>query len=152
MRLGRYAVPQVYEKGERDFRIGKGIVVSDGSDVAIIATGIMVSAAIEARRLLAEKGIDAAVLDIHTVKPLDNELVLRYAAKTGAVVTAEEHTVIGGLGDAVASLLAQNGGAKLRKLGVEDVFGTSAPAGVLLEYFGLTADGIAAKALEVLGK
>ena len=151
MRLGRYAVPQVYEK-EHDFKIGKGLVIADGKDVTIAATGIMVSAAIEARRILAEKGIDAAVLDIHTIKPLDNKLIMSYASKTGNIVTAEEHSVIGGLGDAVASLLAEMGSAKLKKLGINDVFGTSAPAGVLLEHYGLTAAGIVAKACELLGK
>ena len=151
MRLGRYAVPQVYERGEHEFRIGKGLVVADGRDVTIAATGIMVSAAIEARRMLADKGVDAAVLDVHTVKPLDEELILNYASRTGRIVTAEEHSVIGGLGDAVASLVAENGGAKLRKLGVNDVFGTSAPAGVLLEYYGLTAQGIVDRVLELVG-
>lgn len=152
MRLGRYAVPQVYEKGEHDFKIGKGLVVADGKDIAIVATGIMVSAAIEARKMLAVKGIDAAVIDIHTVKPLDNELIAAYAAKTGHIVTAEEHSIVGGLGDAVAALVAESGGARIKKLGINDEFGTSAPAGVLLEHYGLTAEGITAKALELLGK
>lgn len=152
MRLGRYAVPQVYARGEHKFEIGKGLVVADGRDITIAANGIMVSAAIEARALLAEKGIDAAVLDVHTVKPLDEALILHYAAKTGGIVTAEEHTVIGGLGDAVCSLIAQNGGAKVAKVGVNDEFGTSAPAAVLLEHYGLTAAGIVSRALGLLGK
>lgn len=152
MRLGRYAVPQVYERGEHDFKIGKGLVVADGSDAAIAATGIMVSAAIEARAILAQKGIDAAVLDIHTVKPLDEELILHYAAKTGHIVTAEEHSVVGGLGDAVCSLVAESCGARVIKLGINDEFGTSAPAAVLLEHYGLTAAGIAEKVCKLLGK
>ena len=152
MRLGRYAVPQVYARGEHKFEIGKGLVVADGKDIALAANGIMVSAAIEARALLAGKGIDAAVLDIHTVKPLDEALILHYAAKTGTIVTAEEHSVIGGLGDAVCSLIAGNGGAKVAKVGVNDEFGTSAPAAVLLEHYGLTAAGIVARACALLGK
>ncbi|MBR4798795.1 MAG: transketolase family protein [Clostridia bacterium] len=152
MRLGRFAVPQVYARGEHKFEIGKGLVVADGKDIAIAATGIMVSAAIEARALLAEKGVDAAVLDIHTVKPLDEALILHYAAKTGRIVTAEEHSVIGGLGDAVCSLVAANGSAKVSKLGINDEFGTSAPAAVLLEHYGLTAAGIVARACALLGK
>ena len=152
MRLGRYAVPQVYAKGEHGFKIGKGLVVADGKDVTIVATGIMVSAAIEARRELSSLGIDAAVIDIHTVKPLDNELIAEYCSKTGAVVTVEEHSVIGGLGDAVAALVAEKGGAKLKKLGINDEVGTSAPAGVLLEHYGLNAAGIVSKAKELLNK
>ncbi|MBP5155450.1 MAG: transketolase family protein, partial [Clostridia bacterium] len=132
--------------------IGKGLVVADGRDITIAANGILVSAAIEARAVLAEKGIDAAVLDVHTVKPLDEALILHYAAKTGKIVTAEEHSVIGGLGDAVCSLIAQNGGAKVAKVGVNDEFGTSAPAAVLLEHYGLTAAGIVSRALGLLGK
>ncbi|MBO4453183.1 MAG: transketolase family protein [Clostridia bacterium] len=152
MRLGRYAVPQVYEKGQYKFEIGKGIVVADGKDVTIAATGIMVSAAIEARAILASEGIDAAVLDIHTVKPLDNALIAEYASKTGNIVTAEEHSVIGGLGDAVAAVVAASGSARLAKLGVNDEFGTSASAGVLLEHYRLTAAGIVDKVKELLKK
>ncbi len=152
MRLGRYAVPQFYEKGEREFKLGKGIVLAEGKDVVIVATGIMVAAAMEAREALKNDGIDAAVIDIHTIKPLDEELIKEYAAKTGYVVTAEEHNVIGGLGDAVISALSESACAKVAKLGVNDVFGTSAPAGVLLEYYNLTANGIAEKVKALLNK
>ena len=152
MRLGRYAVPQFYEKGEREFKLGKGIVLAEGKDVVIVATGIMVAAAMEAREALRNDGIDAAVIDIHTIKPLDEELIKEYAAKTGYVVTAEEHNVIGGLGDAVISALSESACAKVAKLGVNDVFGTSAPAGVLLEYYNLTANGIAEKVKALLNK
>lgn len=152
MRLGRYAVPQFYEKGEREFRLGKGIVLADGKDVTIVATGIMVAAAMEARELLAAEGIDAAVLDIHTIKPLDEALIKEYAEKTGNVVTAEEHSVIGGLGDAVISALAESACAKVIKHGINDVFGTSAPAGVLLEHYALNAQGIAEKVKKLLNK
>lgn len=152
MRLGRYAVPQFYEKGEREFKLGKGIVLADGKDVTIVASGIMVASAMEARTILAEKGIDAAVIDIHTIKPLDTDLIKEYAEKTGNIVTAEEHSIIGGLGDAVIATVAETACAKVSKLGVNDVFGTSAPAGVLLEHFGLNADGIVKKVLELLNK
>lgn len=152
MRLGRYAVPQFYEKGEREFKLGKGIVLADGSDVTIVATGIMVAAAMEARELLAAEGINAAVIDIHTVKPLDVELIKEYAEKTGNIVTTEEHSVIGGLGDAVISALAETACAKVVKHGIDDVFGTSAPAGVLLEHYKLNAQGIVEKVKKLLDK
>ncbi len=152
MRLGRYAVPQFYEKGEREFKLGKGIVLADGKDVTIVASGIMVAAAMDARGILAEKGIDAAVIDIHTIKPLDTDLIKEYAQKTGNIVTAEEHSIVGGLGDAVIATVAETACAKVSKLGVNDVFGTSAPAGVLLEHFELNADGIVKKVIELLNK
>ena len=145
MRLGRYAVPQLYKAGEHEFKIGKGIVLADGKDAAIIATGIMVYAAVEARKILSLEGIDAAVIDMHTIKPLDDDLVVHYANKTGHIITAEEHSVIGGLGDACASVIAEKAPAKLTKLGINDQFGTSAPAAVLIDHFGLNAQGIADK-------
>ncbi len=152
MRLGRFAVPQFYEKGEREFKLGKGIVLADGKDITIVATGIMVAAAMEARAALAADGIDAAVIDIHTIKPLDDKLIKEYAEKTGNIITAEEHSVIGGLGDAVASVLAETGNARLTKLGINDVFGTSAPAGVLLEHYQLNAAGIVKRVKAMLNK
>lgn len=152
MRLGRFAVPQFYTKGEREFKLGKGIVLAEGSDVTIVATGIMVAAAMEARNILKEMGINAAVIDIHTIKPIDRELILKYASVSGNVVTAEEHSVIGGLGDAVGAILAETGCAKLKKLGINDVFGTSASASVLLEHYGLNAEGIVNKVKEILNK
>ncbi len=152
MRLGRYAVPQFYTKGEREFKLGKGIVLAEGNDITIVATGIMVAAAMEARDILASEGINAAVIDIHTVKPLDVELIKEYASKTGYVVTTEEHSVIGGLGDAVISALSESACAKISKHGIDDVFGTSAPAGVLLEHYGLNANGIVDKVKKLLNK
>ena len=146
MRLGRYAVPQFYTKGEQEFNL------ADGKDVTIVATGIMVAAAMEAREILANEGIDAAVIDIHTIKPLDSELIAEYAEKTGFILTAEEHSVIGGLGDAVASVLAETGNAKLAKLGINDEFGTSAPAGVLIDHYGLNAAGVVSRVKKLLGK
>ena len=152
MRLGRYAVPQFYTKGEQEFKLGKGIVLADGKDVTIVATGIMVAAAMEARELLANEGIEAAVLDIHTIKPLDTELITEYAKKTGNVVTSEEHSVIGGLGDAVIAALAESACAKVVKHGIDDVFGTSAPAGTLIEHYKLNATGIVEKVKKLLNK
>lgn len=151
-RLGRFAVPVVFDPATYHFTLGKGNVLADGKDVAIFATGIMIAAALEARELLKADGIDAAVIDIHTVKPIDRELVTAYAAKTGAVVTAEEHTIVGGLGSAVAEVLAETVPTKMARVGIEDVFGTSASAEVLLEYFGLNAQGIVAKTKALLGR
>lgn len=143
-RLGRYAVPVVFDPASYKFELGKGNVIRDGADAAIFATGIMVAAAIEAASALALEGIDAAVVDIHTIKPLDNELVLEYAAKTGRVVTAEEHTVIGGLGGAVAELLGENLPTRMKRVGVNDCFGKSAKASEALDMFGLNAASVAA--------
>lgn len=151
-RLGRFAVPVVFDPADYHFTLGKGNVLADGKDVAIFATGIMIAAALEARELLKADGIDAAVLDIHTVKPIDRELVTAYAAKTGAVVTAEEHTIIGGLGSAVAEVLAETVPTKMARVGIEDVFGTSASAEVLLEHYSLNAKGIVAKTKALLGR
>ena len=143
-RLGRYAVPVVFDPASYTFELGKGNVIRDGADAVIFATGIMVAAAIEAASALALEGIDAAVVDIHTIKPLDNELVLEYAAKTGRVVTAEEHTVIGGLGGAVAELLGENLPTRMKRVGVNDCFGKSAKASEALDMFGLNAASVAA--------
>lgn len=143
-RLGRYAVPVVFDPASYKFELGRGNVIRDGADAVIFATGIMVAAAIEAASALALEGIDAAVVDIHTIKPLDNELVLEYAAKTGRVVTAEEHTVIGGLGGAVAELLGENLPTKMKRVGVNDCFGKSAKASEALDMFGLNAASVAA--------
>lgn len=143
-RLGRYAVPVVFDPASYKFELGKGNVIRDGADAVIFATGIMVAAAIEAASALALEGIDAAVVDIHTIKPLDNELVLEYAAKTGRVVTAEEHTVIGGLGGAVAELLGEKLPTRMKRVGVNDCFGKSAKASEALDMFGLNAASVAA--------
>ena len=149
LRLGRYAVPVVFDEKDYKFEFGKGVVIEDGNDVVIFATGIMLAAALEARELLKADGIDAAVVNIHTIKPIDKELILKYAAKTGKVVTAEEHTIIGGLGSAVAEVLSENLPTKMARVGVEDVFGRSAPAGELLDMYGLNAENIANKVREL---
>jgi transketolase len=127
------------------FELGKGVTIADGSDVTIIATGIMVGMARQARELLAAEGISVRVIDMHTIKPLDEELVLKAARETGAIVTSEEASVLGGLGGAVAELLAENCPVPVLRHGVNDSFGRSGTAAAVLEYFGLTAEGLAEK-------
>ncbi len=146
MRFGRAAVPTLFDKDNYKFEIGKGIVMADGKDVAIFANGYMVDQALSARELLKAEGIDAAVINIHTVKPLDDELVRSYAAKTGAVVTAEEHSIIGGLGSAVCESLAESCPVPVMRVGVEDKYGRSGKVPALVELYGLTPANIAAKA------
>ena len=141
MRFGRLAVPVFNDPDAYEFELGKGVLLREGTDVTIVACGLMVQAALEAADLLAEKGVSAEVINIHTIKPLDEELVRASAAKTGRVVTAEEHSVIGGLGDAVLAALAENP-VPVRKLGVNDVFGESGPAVDLLLKYGLDAEGV----------
>ncbi len=151
MRLGRLAVPVVNDPETYKFEVGKGVVLREGTDVSIVATGLMVAAALEAAESLAEKGVSAEVINIHTVKPLDEELVRASAKKTGRVVTCEEHSVIGGLGDAVLAALAADP-VPVRKVGVNDVFGESGPALELLAKYGLDAAGIERQVLDFLGK
>lgn len=145
MRFGRYAVPTVYE-GDCKFEIGKGVLLADGSDVTIVATGLMVSEALAARQMLADENISARVINIHTIKPLDSEIILKAAADTGAIVTAEEHNYIGGLGSAVCECTAGARPVPVIRVGVEDSFGRSGKVPPLLEMYGLTAANIAAKA------
>ncbi len=145
LRFGRLAVPVIYED-KYDFQIGKGVVLADGSDVTLIATGLMVARALAAREALMEQGISARVVNIHTIKPLDNELVARCAAETGAIVTAEEHSIIGGLGSAVTEAVCQSCPVPVLRVGVEDTFGRSGPALAVLEAYGLTAERIVEKA------
>ncbi len=146
MRFGRYAVPDLTSEREGySFEIGKGQVFADGSDVTIVATGLMVHLALEAREILAAEGISAAVINIHTIKPLDTELLVSYAEKTGAVVTAEEHSVIGGLGAAVCESLSEVCPVPVLRVGVEDTYGRSGTVPALLEAYGLTAAKIAEK-------
>ena len=151
MRLGRLAVPVFNDPQDYEFELGKGILLREGGDVTIVACGLMVQAALEAADLLAEKGVSAEVINIHTIKPLDEELVRASAAKTGHVVTAEEHSVIGGLGDAVLAALAENP-VPARKLGVNDVFGESGPAVDLLHKYNLDAAGVVAAVEGLLAK
>lgn len=141
LRFGRAATPVIHDDSYK-FELGKGEVVKEGKDVSIIATGIMVAKALEAAEILKAEGIDAEVINISTIKPLDNELVLASAKKTGKVVTAEEHSIIGGLGSAVCELLAEEHPVKVTRIGVKDVFGQSGTPAALLEHYGLTAADI----------
>lgn len=150
MRFGRLAVPRIFDESYK-FELGKAVTLREGSDVTIIATGLMVNEAIEAAKALADEGISAEVINIHTIKPLDKEAIIRSAAKTGAVVTAEEHSIIGGLGGAVAEALCESGKpVPVVRLGVNDVFGRSGPAVELLHIYGLDAQNIVAKAKQAI--
>ena len=142
MRFGRSAVPVINDTPDYKFEIGRGILLKEGKDVTIIATGVCVCEALKAAEALKQEGLDAEVINIHTIKPLDKDLVLQSAKKTGRVVTVEEHSVIGGLGSAVADVLAESNAAVLKKIGVPDVFGESGTAGQLLHKFKLDAEGI----------
>lgn len=145
MRFGRAAVPVINDKPGYKFEIGKGIVLKEGKDVTILATGLCVPEALAAADLLKEKGIDAEIINIHTIKPLDEELVIASAKKTGRVFTAEEHSIIGGLGSAVAEVLSEKCPCRLTRIGINDVFGESGPAGELIHKYGLDAEGIASR-------
>ncbi|MBQ7353989.1 MAG: transketolase family protein [Clostridia bacterium] len=150
MRFGRAPVPVLFDAATFKFEIGKGQILSEGSDVTIVATGIMLEAALAAKELLANEGVSAEVIDICTIKPIDRDLLLASAAKTGAVVTAEEHNIIGGLGSAVAEVLAEGLPVPMRRVGVEDQFGRSGKVPALLEFYGLTAENIVRKAKEAI--
>ncbi len=142
LRFGRAAVPVINDRPDYHFEIGKGIRLRSGSDVSIFATGILVTAALEAAEKLAAEGISADVIDIHTIKPLDRELVVESARKTGLVVTAEEHSVIGGLGGAVCECLSENCPTKVCRIGVHDRFGESGKASELIKMFGFDGEGV----------
>ena len=142
LRFGRLAVPVINDRPDYHFEIGKGVVLKEGTDVTIFATGLCVSSALEAAEKLKEDGIDAEIVNIHTIKPIDRELVIASAKKTGKVVTAEEHSVIGGLGSAVAEVLSEEAPTKLLRIGVEDVFGESGPAKELVAKYGLDGNGV----------
>lgn len=145
LRFGRLAVPVINDNDNYSFEIGKGIVLREGKDVTLIASGLEVAETLEAAKKLAEDGIDAKVVNIHTIKPLDGELVLASAKETGKVVTIEEHSVIGGLGSAVCDLLSEKLPTKVLKIGVNDTFGESGPAKELIKKYGLDADSIYSK-------
>ena len=146
MRFGRLAVPVINDAATYKFELGKGIVLRDGSDVTIVATGLMVNEALQSAEVLAAEGISARVVNIHTIKPLDKELICKCAKETGAIVTAEEHSIIGGLGSAVAEAITECCPVPVIKVGVNDVFGHSGPAVDLLKEFGLSAENIAVNA------
>ena len=151
LRMGRLAVPVFHEEGF-EFTIGKGEIMRDGTDVAIIANGLMVYEAIKAGETLAAEGINAMIINMSTVKPIDEELVLEAARKCGKIITCEEHSVIGGLGEAVCSFLSENHPTPVRRIGVNDVFGQSGPAAQVLEYYGLCESNIVKVTKEFLGK
>ena len=142
LRFGRLAVPVFHDEANFKFKIGKGEVLRDGSDVAILATGLMVNEAVEAGKALNEAGISARVINLCTIKPLDEELILKAARECGKIITCEEHSIIGGLGEAVCSLLSEKCPVPVRRIGVNDEFGYSGPAADLLKAFGLSAEHI----------
>lgn len=152
IRLGRLAVESFNNSDDYRFELGKGITLRDGKDVTIVATGLMVSRALEAVKHLADQGIDARLIDIHTIKPIDRELIVRAAKETGKIITVEEHSVIGGLGDAVCSVLAEECPVPVVKIGVNDQYGHSGPAQALLDEFGLNAARIEETAKRVVGQ
>lgn len=149
MRFGRLAVPRVFDENYK-FEIGKGAVLKDGTDVTIIATGLMVNEALMAAEKLSDEGISARVVNMATIKPIDRDIIIDSAKKTGVIVTAEEHNIIGGLGSAVAEVVCETVPVPVLRVGVNDVFGKSGPAVQLLHEFGLDADNIAAKAKEAV--
>ncbi len=142
MRFGRLAVPVINTNPDYKFEIGKGIVLRDGKDVTIFANGLEVAETLEAAKMLAADGIDAKVINIHTIKPLDEELIIAAAKETGKVVTVEEHSIVGGLGGAICELLSANYPVPVLRIGINDVFGESGPAKELIAKYGLDAKGI----------
>ena len=145
LRFGRLAVPVINDNADYKFELGKGVVLREGKDVTIVATGLPVSNCLEAAEKLAADGIDAKVINIHTIKPLDEDLIVAAAQETGKVVTVEEHSVIGGLGSAVCDALAEKAPTKVMKIGINDTYGESGPAVELVKKYGLDADSIYAK-------
>ena len=152
IRIGRLAVESFNNNDDYHFELGKGITLRNGKDITIVATGLMVAEALKAAKLLEEKGVDARVINIHTIKPIDKELLVKAAKETGKIVTVEEHNVIGGLGDAVCGVLSEEYPVPVKKIGVYDCFGHSGPAVKLLEQFGLCGENIADVTAKFLGK
>jgi transketolase len=150
MRFGRLAVPVINDREKYKFELGKGVVMRDGTDVTVVATGLMVNEALEAAKVLENEGISVRVVNIHTIKPLDKELICKCACETGVIVTAEEHSIIGGLGSAVAEAVTECCPVPVVKIGVNDEYGYSGPAVELLKKFGLSADNIVAKVKEAV--
>lgn len=150
LRFGRLAVPILFDEATYQFEWGKGVQLEEGKDVTVIANGLMVPEALKAKTMLEEEGISARVVNIHTIKPIDADIIIKAAKETGAIVTAEEHNIIGGLGSAVAEVLVENAPVPMKRVGVEDKFGKSGKPGELLEWYGLTAKQIVTKVKEVL--
>ncbi len=152
LRFGRYAVPVINDRPEYRFELGKGVLLAEGTDVTLVATGLTVSLALEAKELLAAEGISARVVNIHTIKPIDGEILERAARETGAIVTAEEHNIIGGLGSAVTESVAQSYPVPVLRVGINDTYGHSGTVPALLEAYGLTAENIAATAKKAIAQ
>ena len=152
LRFGRLAVPVFHEEEGFEFQIGKGEVLREGNDIAIVATGLMVNEAVEAAKVLAEEGINARVINICTIKPLDEEIIINAAKECGKVITCEEHSIIGGLGEAVCACLSEKCPVPVRRIGVNDEFGKSGPAVALLKEYGLSAENIVKVTKDFLGK
>lgn len=152
MRFGRLAVPVINDNPDYHFELGKGVTLKDGSDVTIVATGLEVAASLEAAKMLEAEGISARVINIHTIKPIDEELLVKAAKETGRVVTVEEHSIIGGLGGAVCEVLAEQAPVPVKRLGIRDEFGESGVAEELLHKHGLDGEGIFRAVKEWLGK
>jgi transketolase len=152
IRLGRAKVPVIYNKEDYEFEIGKGIEVKEGQDVTIIATGIMVDKALKAREDLLKEGISARVIDIHTIKPIDKDIIIKATKETKAIVTVEEHNILGGLGSAVAEVVVENSPVPMKMIGINDTFGESGKPDQLLEKYGLTQENIFNKVKELLNK
>jgi transketolase len=152
LRLGRLAVPVINNFDSYEFKIGKGIILKEGCDITLVTTGLCVSYTLEAAEQLEKEGIHAEVINIHTIKPLDEELIIRSAAKTGSVVTIEEHSVIGGLGSAVCDVIAEKHPVIVKKIGINDVFGESGPALALLHKYKLDTDGIFEQVKEFMNR
>lgn len=148
MRFGRAAVPVINDRPDYQFEMGKGVLLREGTDVTIVATGIMVNSALEAAEKLAVEGISAEVINIHTIKPLDTEIIVKSAKKTGKVVTAEEHSVVGGLGGAVCEALSELCPTPVCRIGINDVFGESGSAAALLVKYGLDGEGVYSRVKE----
>jgi len=152
VRLGRLAVPTINDEASYKFEVGKGITLKEGSDVTIIATGLMVSEALDAAKELEIKGVNARVINIHTIKPIDAELIIKAAKETRAIVTAEEHNIIGGLGSAVSEVISENFPVLLKRIGTNDTFGESGKPAELLKKYGLTKDNIVEAVTDIIKK
>lgn len=152
LRLGRLAVPVIFDKSDYKFELGKGITMSEGKDITIISTGLMTHEAKKAVEALKADGISARHINIHTIKPIDRDIIVKAAKETGNIVTVEEHSVIGGLGSAVAEVLCEECPCRLTRMGLQDVFGQSGKPYELLDLYGLTGAHIADKVKEILGK
>ncbi len=151
IRLGRLAVDVIYEEG-KEFKIGKSVTLKEGRDVTIIATGLMVQEALKAFTILEESGISTRIIDMHTIKPIDEEVVIKAAKETKAIITCEEHNIYGGLGSAVAEVLGENFPAKFRRIGIKDEFGRSGDPKALMKKYGISSDDIVSNVMEILKK